>query len=275
MRLPRTPPPHQQRRCERFAAYFVAIIRNAQAPRTPTRSHTRASRPCLGPRPRLVRTHQVAETTSLTGFVVWRRWGGRRQWVRPGRVRLVCSFDVASLGGALGHICVGFTACTSSFARCGVCECWWWYGDGVVMAVLVLVCLRDGVLLCDGVEVFVWCAVCWRVLAFQRACLDELLVCQFELSVGVSQWRGGRTVCRGRRGGAEGARGEERVGACVAGVARGRAGPTRSRATLTRTTPMPRPTAALFAQTCTPAPTRIPTRAHSHPTGHAVEMPVR
>ena len=50
---------------------------------------------------------------------------------------------------------------------------------------LALVCLRDGVLLCDGVGVFVWCAVCWRVLALQRACLDELLVCQFELSVGV------------------------------------------------------------------------------------------
>ena len=59
-------------------------------------------------------------------------------------------------------------------------------------------------------------------------------------------------MCRGRRGGAEGARGEERVGACVAGVARGRAGPTRPRGTLTRTTPMPRPTAA-------------PSRAHSHP----------
>ena len=56
----------------------------------------------------------------------------------------------------------------------------------MVVAVLALVCLRDGVLLCDGVGVFVWCAVCWRVLALQRACLDELLVCQFELSVGVS-----------------------------------------------------------------------------------------
>jgi hypothetical protein len=56
----------------------------------------------------------------------------------------------------------------------------------VMMAVLVVVCLRYGVLLCDGVGAFVWCAVCWRVLAFQRACLDELLVCQFELSVGVS-----------------------------------------------------------------------------------------
>ena len=52
----------------------------------------------------------------------------------------------------------------------------------MVVAVLALVCLRDGVLLCDGVGVFVWCAVCWRALAFPRACLDELLVCQFELS---------------------------------------------------------------------------------------------
>jgi hypothetical protein len=112
----RQPPPHQQRRCEGFDANFVAIIRNAQAPRTPTRSHTRASRPCLGPRPRLVRTHHDIR------HGVRRLAAMGRQWVRHGRVRGVCccDVDVASLRGALGHICVGFTACTSSFARCGV-----------------------------------------------------------------------------------------------------------------------------------------------------------
>ncbi len=132
MRLPRTPPPHQQRRrCERFAAYFVAIIRNAQAPRTPTRSHTRASRPCLGPRlrPSLLCTYSPGCGDDIRHGV--RRLAAvGRQWVRHGRVRLArgvccCDVDVASRRVALGHICVGFTACIEYvfLCQCGVCEC--------------------------------------------------------------------------------------------------------------------------------------------------------
>ena len=58
------------------------------------------SRPCLGPpglgpRPRAhpssVRTHQVAETTSGTGFVVWRRWSSA---VGQARSRAACAWCV-------------------------------------------------------------------------------------------------------------------------------------------------------------------------------------
>ncbi len=66
--------------------------------------------------------------------------------VGSGRVRLArgvccCDVDFASLRVALGHICVGFTACIEYvfLCQCGVCECWWLHGDGVVVAVLACV----------------------------------------------------------------------------------------------------------------------------------------
>jgi hypothetical protein len=174
MRLPRTPPPHQPRRCEGFDANFVAIIRNAQAPRTPTRSHARASRPCLGPcpRPSLLCTYSPGGGDDIRHGVRRLAAMGWSSAVGQARsacvcVRGVCYFDVASLRGALGHICVGFTACTSSFANVacvsaggGMVMVWWWRCWCWCACVMVCCCVMVLVLVCLCGVLCV--GVCWR-----------------------------------------------------------------------------------------------------------------